>query len=97
MAASRAAVSRVVHVSRYSDVGPVVAAELKRLGGTAEPEMILMTDLGLEPVAVSFIKDFVALNARRPPERRHRLVVLDPHASSLARLAEENGAKAEVR
>ena len=88
VAASRAAVGRVVHVSRYSDVGPVVAAELKRLGGAAEPEMLLMTDLGLEPVAVSFIRDVVAMNARRPPERRHRLVVLDHHASSLDRLAE---------
>ncbi|WP_237478919.1 dimethylmenaquinone methyltransferase [Lichenibacterium dinghuense] len=88
VAASRAAIGRLVHVARYSDVGPVVAAELKRLGGAAEPEMLLMTDLGLEPVAVSFIKDFVAMNAKRPPERRHRLVVLDHHASSLDRLSE---------
>ena len=85
--ASRAAVARVVHVARYSDVGPVVAAELKRLAGTAEPEMLLMTDLGLEPVAVSFIKDVVALNGRRAAEGRHRLVVLDHHASSLDQLA----------
>ncbi len=88
VAASRATIAKVIHVSRYSDVGPVVAAELKRLGGAAEPETLLMTDLGLEPVAVSFIKDFVAANAKRPPERRHRLVVLDHHASSLDRLAE---------
>ena len=88
VAATRAAIARVIHVSRYSDVGPVVAAELKRLGGAAEPEMLLMTDLGLEPVAVAFIKDFVAANARRAPERRHRLLVLDHHASSLDRLAE---------
>ncbi len=88
VAATRAAIARVIHVSRYSDVGPVVAAELKRLGGVAEPETMLMTDLGLEPVAVSFVKDFAALNARRPDGRRHRLVVLDHHASSLDRLAE---------
>ena len=77
--ASRAAVARVVHVARYSDVGPVVAAELKRLAGATEPEMLLMTDLGLEPVAVSFIKDAVAMNGRRAAEGRHRLVVLDHH------------------
>ena len=37
--------------------------------------------------AVSFIKHFVAANAKRAPERRHRLAVLDHHASSLDRLA----------
>ena len=96
VAGSRAAVARVIHVSRYSDVGPVVAAELKRLAGAAEPEMLMMTDLGLEPVAVSFIKDFCAANAKRAPERRHRLVVLDHHASSLDRLAEQGLVPAEA-
>ena len=91
----RADVDRVVHVSRYSDVGPVVAAELHRLARAAEPEMVLMTDLGLEPVAVAFIKDVVALNARRDVERRHRLVVLDHHASSLDQLA-AGGLKPDV-
>ena len=85
--ALRADVDRVVHVSRYSDVGPLVAAELHRLARAPEPEMLLMTDLGLEPVAVAFIGDAVALNGRREKERRHRLVVLDHHASSLEQLA----------
>ncbi len=84
---AQAEVDRVVHVARYSDVGPVVAAELHRMARAAEPEMLLMTDLGLEPVAVTFIRDVVALNARRAAERRHRLIVLDHHASSLDQLA----------
>ena len=84
---SRADVDRIVHVSRYSDVGPVVSAELARLGRAGEPERLLMTDLGLEAPAVAFIRDMVALNARRPPEKRHDLVVLDHHASSLDQLA----------
>lgn len=85
--AARADVDRVVHVARYSDVGPVVAAELHRLAKTGGPETLLMTDLGLEPVAVSFIKDFVELNGRRAADRHHRLIVLDHHASSLEQLA----------
>ncbi|GJD76304.1 hypothetical protein CFIICLFH_4560 [Methylobacterium goesingense] len=79
-------VSRIVHVPRYSDVGPVVEAELKRLGKAREPEMIVMTDLGLEAVAVTFIKSFAALNRRRDATARHRLIVLDHHASSLDQL-----------
>lgn len=82
-------VSRIVHVPRYSDVGPVVETELKRLGKTADPEMILMTDLGLEAVAVSFIKSFAALNRRREEAARHRLIVLDHHASSVDQLREQ--------
>ena len=82
-----AAVGRTVHVSRYADVGPVVEAELGRLRRAAEPETLILTDLGLEPVAVTFIKNFVALNAKRGPERGHRLIVLDHHASSLDQLA----------
>ena len=84
---ARADVDRIVHVSRYSDVGPVVAAELARLGRAGAPERLLITDLGLEPPAVAFVKDVVALNARRPAEKRHALVVLDHHASSLDQLA----------
>lgn len=80
-------VSRIVHVSRYSDVGPVVETELGRLRRTDEPEMLILTDLGLEPVAVTFIKNFAAMNAKRGSERSHRLIVLDHHASSLDQLA----------
>lgn len=79
-------IASVVHVPRYGDVGPVVESELKRLGRAAEPEMILVTDLGLEDVAVKFIRSFAALNRRRDPAAPHRLVVLDHHASSLDRL-----------
>jgi oligoribonuclease NrnB/cAMP/cGMP phosphodiesterase (DHH superfamily) len=82
-------VSRIVHVPRYSDVGPVVEAELKRLGKVSVPEMIVMTDLGLEAVAVSFIRSFAALNRRRDEATRHRLIVLDHHASSVDQLREQ--------
>ena len=82
-----AVVDRIVHVPRYSDVGPVVAAELQRLTRAGAPEMLLMTDLGLEAVAVSFLKNFAAMNAKRAEDKRHRLVVLDHHASSLDQLA----------
>ncbi len=80
-------VSRVVHVSRYSDVGPLVEVELVRLRRAEQPEMLVMTDLGLEPVAVTFIKAFAAMNAKRGSERGHRLLVLDHHASSVDQLA----------
>jgi uncharacterized protein len=85
-----AEVARVVHVSRYADVGPVVEAELGRLRRAEQPEMLILTDLGLEPVAVTFIKNFAAMNARRGPERGHRLLVLDHHASSLDQLAAQD-------
>jgi len=81
-----AEVHRVVHVSRYSDVGPVVALELARLSRAEASETLLMTDLGLEAPAVAFIRDMAALNARRAEGHRHRLVVLDHHASSLDQL-----------
>lgn len=84
-----AEVARIVHVPRYSDVGPVVETELKRLGKASAPEMIVMTDLGLEAVAVTFLRNFAALNRRREPEARHRLVVLDHHASSVDQLREQ--------
>ncbi len=77
----------IVHVPRYADVGPVVEAELKRLGRTAEPELLIVTDLGLEDVAVKFIRSFAALNRRREAGAQHRLIVLDHHASSLDQLA----------
>ena len=80
-------VSRVVHVSRYADVGPVVEVELGRLRRAEQPEMLIMTDLGLEAVAVTFIKAFAAMNAKRGRERSHRLIVLDHHASSIDQLA----------
>ncbi|NEU13117.1 dimethylmenaquinone methyltransferase [Methylobacterium sp. BTF04] len=82
-------VSRIVHVPRYSDVGPVVEAELKRLGKAPVPEMIVMTDLGLEPVAVTFIRNFAAMNGRRDAGTRHRLIVLDHHASSIDQMREQ--------
>ncbi len=82
----RAGPERVVHVSRYADVGPVVAQELARLSRADAPETLLMTDLGLEAPAVEFIRNVVALNARRGDGRHHRLVVLDHHASSLDQL-----------
>ena len=83
---AHADVSRVVHVSRYADVGPVVEAELLRLRRTERPELLIMTDLGLEPAAVSFIKSFAAINAKRGVEHSHRLLVLDHHASSTDQL-----------
>ncbi len=84
---SYADVSRVVHVSRYADVGPVVEAELARLRRSERPEMLIVTDLGLEAVAVTFIKAFAAMNAKRGRERSHTLLVLDHHASSIDQLA----------
>ena len=80
-------VSRVVHIARYSDVGPVVEAELARLKRSAAAEMLIMTDLGLEAPTVTFIKEVAAMNGARAPETRHRLVVLDHHASSVGQLA----------
>ena len=80
-------VGRVVHVSRYADVGPVVATELQRLTRAGEPEMLIVTDLGLEAPTVTFIKNFASMNAKRAADRHHRLVVLDHHASSLDQLA----------
>jgi uncharacterized protein len=79
---------RIVHVARYGDVGPVVEAELKRLDKAAGPELLLVTDIGLEAVAVKFIRSFAALNRRRGEGRGHRLVVLDHHASSIDQLRE---------
>ena len=81
-----AEVDRVLHVARYSDVGPVVSAELKRLRRAAEPELLLLTDIGLEAGTVSFIKQFATMNAQRT-EARHRLLVLDHHLSSVEQLA----------
>ncbi len=79
-------VRRVVHIPRYSDVGPVVETELKRLERTKAPELLILTDLGLEEVAVTFIRRFAQMNLKREAERRHRLVVLDHHASSIDQL-----------
>jgi oligoribonuclease NrnB/cAMP/cGMP phosphodiesterase (DHH superfamily) len=80
--------ARIVHVPRYSDVGPVAAAELERLARAAETELLIITDLGLEDVAVKFIQSFAALNRRRDEGVRHRLIVLDHHASSIDRMRE---------
>lgn len=82
-----ASVRRVVHVPRYSDVGAVLQMESERLAKASAPELLLVTDLSLEADAVQFIKSFAASNLKRPEERRHRLVVLDHHASSLEHLA----------
>ena len=78
---------KIVHVPRYADVGPVVESELKRLGTATDSELLILTDLGLEDVAVKFIRSFAALNRRRDAAAQHRLIVLDHHASSLDRLA----------
>jgi len=86
VAAACATVERVVHVPRYSDVGPVLEDEIKRLGRAAESEILLMTDLGLEEQTIAGLKKFAALNRRREEGRKHRLVVLDHHASSLDQL-----------
>lgn len=86
VAAACATVERVVHVPRYSDVGPVLEDEVKRLGRSAEGEILLMTDLGLEEQTIAGLKRFAALNKRREEGRKHRLVVLDHHASSLDQL-----------
>lgn len=82
-------VSRIVHVPRYADVGPVVEVELKRLAKAPVPEMLIMTDLGLEPVAVTFIRNFATMNAKRAADARHRLIVLDHHASSIDQMREQ--------
>ncbi|WP_342107178.1 dimethylmenaquinone methyltransferase [Methylobacterium sp. SI9] len=86
VAAACASVERVVHVPRYSDVGPVLEDEIKRLGRASEGEILLMTDLGLEEQTIAGLKKFAALNKRREEGRKHRLVVLDHHASSLDQL-----------
>ncbi len=86
VAAACTTVERVVHVPRYSDVGPVLEDEIKRLGRAAESEILLMTDLGLEEQTIAGLKKFAALNRRREEGRKHRLVVLDHHASSLDQL-----------
>lgn len=83
VATAFAEVARVVHVGRYADVGPVVGEELKRLGRAGGRETLLMTDIGLEEPAVAFIKRFAAMNRRRDEGLRHRLIVLDHHASSV--------------
>lgn len=82
-------VSRIIHVARYSDIGPVVEVELKRLGAATAPELLIVTDLGLEAPAVNFIKAFSTMNRRREPADRHSLIVLDHHASSLDQLREQ--------
>jgi oligoribonuclease NrnB/cAMP/cGMP phosphodiesterase (DHH superfamily) len=82
-------VARVVHVSRYADVAPVVEEELKRLKKAAETEMMIITDLGLEAGTVKFIRSFAAMNLARDGAARHRLIVLDHHASSAAQLAQQ--------
>lgn len=82
-------VARIIHVARYSDIGPVVEVELKRLAAAQVPELLIVTDLGLEAPGVTFIKTFAAMNRRRAEETRHRLVVLDHHASSLDQLREQ--------
>jgi len=86
VAAACNAAERVVHVPRYSDVGPVFEDETKRLARAGESEILLMTDLGLEEQTIAGLKKFAAMNRRREDGRKHRLVVLDHHASSLDQL-----------
>lgn len=88
MAAACADVERVIHVPRYSDVGPVFEEEVKRLGKAQASETLLMTDLGLEEQTIAGLKRFAAMNRRRESEK-HRLVVLDHHASSAEQLARQ--------
>ncbi|WP_232631286.1 dimethylmenaquinone methyltransferase [Methylobacterium sp. Leaf118] len=90
VAACFAPVARVVHVARYSDVGPVVEDELKRLRKAEAAETLLMTDLGLEEPAIAFFKRFAAMNRNRAEGARHRLVVLDHHASSIDQLRRQS-------
>ncbi|ACA15078.1 phosphohydrolase (DHH superfamily)-like protein [Methylobacterium sp. 4-46] len=80
---------RVVHVPRYGDVGPVVEAELKRLGRARARETLLLTDLGLEEPTIAFLRRFAAMNRRREPGDGHGLVVLDHHASSVEQLGRQ--------
>lgn len=88
VAAACADVERVIHVPRYSDVGPVFEEEVKRLGKAQASETLLMTDLGLEEQTIAGLKRFAAMNRRRESEK-HRLVVLDHHASSAEQLARQ--------
>jgi len=90
VAAAFADVARVVHVARYSDVGPVVEDELKRLRGAVAAETLLMTDLGLEEPTIAFLRRFAAMNRGRAEGAHHRLVVLDHHASSIDQLKRQN-------
>lgn len=80
------AIAAVVHVPRYADVGPVLASELKRLGKAPEPELLLITDLGLEDATVKLLRSFAAQNRGRDAGKRHGMVVLDHHVSSLDQL-----------
>ncbi|MGU3560138.1 hypothetical protein [Methylobacterium radiotolerans] len=79
-------VGHIVHVPRYSDVGAILDREAERLARARDPEVLLITDLSLEGDAVRFVKGFAAANRKRPKERRHRLVVLDHHVSSVENL-----------
>ncbi len=88
VAAACAEVERVIHVPRYSDVGPVFEEEVKRLGKAQASETLLMTDLGLEEQTIAGLKRFATMNRRRDSEK-HRLVVLDHHASSAEQLARQ--------
>ena len=85
VAAACADVSRVVHVPRYADVGPVFEEAVKRLGKSDAAETLLVTDLGLEEQTIAGLKRFATMNKRREGDK-HRLVVLDHHASSLDQL-----------
>ena len=88
VAAACAEVDRVIHVPRYSDVGPVFEEEVKRLAKAQASETLLMTDLGLEEQTIAGLKRFAAMNKKREGEK-HRLVVLDHHASSSEQLARQ--------
>ncbi|MCJ2026865.1 dimethylmenaquinone methyltransferase [Methylobacterium sp. J-067] len=88
VAAACAEVDRVIHVPRYSDVGPVFEEEVKRLAKAQASETLLMTDLGLEEQTIAGLKRFAAMNKKRESEK-HRLVVLDHHASSSEQLARQ--------
>jgi oligoribonuclease NrnB/cAMP/cGMP phosphodiesterase (DHH superfamily) len=81
-----AEVDRIVHVPRYSDVGAILDREAERLARARDPEFLLITDLSLEGDAVRFVRGFAAANRKRPEDRRHRLVVLDHHVSSIENL-----------
>lgn len=88
VAAACAEVDRVIHVPRYSDVGPVFEEEVKRLAKAQAAETLLMTDLGLEEQTIAGLKRFAAMNRKREVGK-HKLVVLDHHASSSEQLARQ--------
>lgn len=79
---SAVGVDRIVHVTRYADVCPALESEFERLASAPEPVEILVSDIAVEA-------GFAALASRFDRDHaggRHRLTVIDHHASSLPSL-----------